>query len=300
MTKQDAYQLVTDRIVAALDKGFVPWHRPWRAVGGGPMSLSTLKPYKGVNVWVLEATSMLAGYSSPWWGTYKQISERGGQVRKGEKGTPVVFFKVIVKHDEAGEETARIPLLKHFMVFNAEQCDNLSTPVIEPLPERDPIESAENIAAGYLYAGPKLSHGGDRACYSPSLDAVRMPVMGAFDSSEHYYGTLFHELAHSTGHSSRLKRPSLVEPTPFGTPDYSREELVAELAAAFVCGEAGIPVNVQHHTGYIASWLRALKDDRKLIVWAAGQASKAAALIIGEEGDAESSASPSEPVATPA
>jgi antirestriction protein ArdC len=281
MTKKDAYRIVTERIIEALQAGVVPWHRPWRSTGTGPMSMSTGKPYQGVNVWILDATAQLRGYSSPYWITFKQAQERGGNVRKGEKGTPIVFWKFTEKRNEAGEVTDRIPFLRYFTVFNVEQCDGIEAPVTEPLPERDPIETCESLARGYI-GGPEVKHGGDRAYYSPALDYVQMPPLGAFETSEHYYGTLFHELAHSTGHADRLKRKSLVHPAPFGSEDYSREELVAEMAAAYLCGIAGIDVNVPHHASYIASWLKALTDDPKLVVQAAANAQKACNLIVGE------------------
>lgn len=293
MTKQDAYKLVTDRIIEALEAGVVPWHKPWRTfAGNAPRSMSTGKAYQGVNVWTLGATAMLRGYSSPYWITFKQAKERGGSVRKGEKGTPVVFWKFIEKKDAAsGETTDRIPLLRYFTVFNVEQCDGIEAPALEALPERDPIEACEAIAAGYI-DGPTVNHGGDRAYYSPALDIIGMPRIGQFDTSEHYYGTLFHELAHSTGHVDRLGRKSLIHPAPFGSEDYSREELIAEMAAAFLCGEAGIEVNVTHHASYIGSWLKNLQDDPRLVVQAGAAAHKAAAHILGDtfaehEGDAD-------------
>lgn len=284
--KKNGYDLVTARIVEALEAGIVPWHKPWRAFGGdAPQSLSTGKPYQGVNVWTLGATAMLKGYSSPWWVTFKQAKERGGSVRKGEKGTPVVFWKFLEKKDATtGEVTGKIPLLRYFTVFNVDQCDNVPAPAIEALPERDPIEACESIARGYV-GGPEVKHGGNRAYYSPALDYIGMPQIGQFDTSEDYYGTLFHELAHSTGHADRLARKSLIQPTDFGTEDYSKEELVAEMAAAFLCGEAGIEVNVQHHASYIGSWLKSLSNDPKLVVQAAAAASKAASMILGERAE---------------
>jgi len=293
MTKQDAYSAVTARIIEALEAGVVPWHKPWRSfAGNAPRSMSTGKAYQGVNVWTLGATAMMRGYSSPYWITFKQAKERGGSVRKGEKGSPVVFWKFLDKKDPAtGEVDGKIPLLRYFTVFNVEQCDGIEAPAIEALPEREPIEACEAIARGYI-DGPTVNHGGDRAYYSPALDMIGMPRIGQFDTTEHYYGTLFHELAHSTGHADRLARKSLVHPAAFGSEDYSREELVAEMAAAFLCGEAGIEVNVVHHASYIGSWLKALQDDNRLVVQAGAAAHKAAALILGDtfaaqEGDAD-------------
>jgi antirestriction protein ArdC len=283
--KKDAYAMVTDSIIEALEAGVVPWHKPWASLpgAGGPTSLSTMKPYRGINVLILGMQAMMKGYDSPFWLTFKQAKERGGCVRKGEKGTQVVLWKPVASKKDDNGETVKdgYLMLRYFTVFNAEQCDGITVPEIEELPPFDPIEACETIALGY--SSVQVKHGGDRAYYSPALDYVQMPQAASFDTNEHYYGTLFHELAHSTGHSSRLARKSLISPAPFGSPDYSREELVAEIASAFLCGEAGIEVNVQHHAGYIASWLKVLKEDRKAIVTAAAQAQKAADMILGRE-----------------
>src|SRR5262245_5365590 len=237
MSKKDAYEAVTARILEALEAGIVPWHRPWKSIGGtGPTSLATGKPYQGVNVFILEATAALRGYSSRYWATFNQVKTRGGKVRKGETGTAIVFWKIIDR-ENADDERERIPFLRYFTVFNAEQCDGLEVPAEEPMPEFDPIEAAESIADG-MPNRPTVNHGGDQAYYSPGLDYVQMPLRVAFTSPQGYYTTLFHELSHSTGHSSRLHRPTLSSPAPFGTPDYSKEELVAEMAAAFLCGQA--------------------------------------------------------------
>lgn len=278
--KVDPYALVTNRIVEALEAGVVPWHKPWRAATDGPMSLSTKKPYRGINVWVLDAERTIKGYDSRWWVTFNQAKERGGSVRKGEKGTPVVFWRFIDKTDITGKVIDRIPFLRYFTVFNLDQCDDVPAPTEAELAEIDPIESCERIIAGYV-GGPAIKHGGDQAAYSPALDVIYMPKIGQFETGEHYYGALFHEQAHSTGHKSRLARKGVTDLGRFGDENYSREELIAEMTAAFVCGEAGIPVNVQHHAGYIASWLGKLKGDTKLVVQAAGAAQKAADLIVG-------------------
>lgn len=282
-TKPDVYAIVTDKIIAALESGEIPWRKPWKSVGGnGPMSLQTGKPYRGVNVWILSLTATMNGYGSPYWVTFKQAKERGGTVRKGEKGTQVVLWKPVEKKGENEEDDKRYMILRYFTVFNADQCDGLELPEQEPLPEVDPIEKCEKIVTGYV-PGPDISHGGDRACYSPALDRVMMPTRNQFTNSETYYTTLFHELAHSTGHESRLNRPELIQPMAFGSEDYSKEELVAEMAAAFVCSEAGVEVPTEHHAGYIQNWLKVLKDDRKFLVQAASKAQKAADLILGVE-----------------
>jgi len=282
--KADAYQAITDRIVAALEEGTIPWEKPWISVRGEmPTSLQTGKPYKGINVWMLSLTAQMAGYGSPYWVTFKQAKERGGTVRQGEKGTQVVLWKPIskeIENEEGDKEEQRFWLLRSFTVFNLDQTDGIEMPEEEPLPERDPIADCEAIVTGYLL-GPTISHGGNSAHYSPSRDAVQMPKMGQFDSSESYYGTLFHELAHSTGHKDRLNRETLIQPLPFGSEDYSKEELIAEMSAAMLSGVAGIEVPIERHAGYVQHWLKVLKDDRKLIVSAAGKAQKASDLILG-------------------
>jgi antirestriction protein ArdC len=289
--KADAYQAVTDRIIAALEEGTIPWRKPWTSVRGEwPTSLQTGREYRGINVWLLSIEAMLHGYSSPYWVTFKQAKARGGHVRQGEKATSVTLWKPIskeIENEEGEAEMQRFLLLRSYSVFNLEQTDGIEMPEPEPLPERDPIADCEAIVTGYLL-GPRIQHGGNSAYYAPALDIVQMPQRGQFDTSEAYYGTLFHELAHSTGHSERLNRPELILPKPFGSEDYSKEELIAEMAAAMLTAEGGIEVNVPHHAGYIQHWLKALKDDRKLVVQAAAKAQKASDLILGVTAEIES------------
>lgn len=290
--KVDPYELVTNQIIDALEAGVVPWHRPWAVRANAPMSLSTRKPYSGVNVFILGATAMVKGYDSRWWGTYKQISERGGQVRKGEKGTAIVFWRIFDRKDAAGEVVDSRPVLRYYNVFNADQCDDLTAPDTEPAGEEFvPLEECDKITTGYLVGGngPVLNHGGNQASYSPMLDRVQMPKREQFETVEHYYGTLFHEFAHSTGAESRLNRKTLADMAKFGDENYSREELIAEMASAFLCGEAGIDINVQHHAGYVDHWIAALKGDSKMVVAAGGAAGKAANLILGRNPAAEAS-----------
>lgn len=278
MTKQDVYASVTDRIVEALEAGTVPWHKPW-ATRGGPVSLSTGKAYRGINVFLLA----LEGYADPRWGTYKAIAAAGGQVRKGEKGTHIILWKPARFTPEPGSdgETADergYLLLRQYVVFNAEQADGL--PELEPLNDHEhtPNERAEALAAGWT-TGPHVAHGYDGASYSPTTDVVRMPEPDAFDTPDDYYATLFHELTHATGHESRLNR---LEPAIFGSDPYAREELVAELGASMLAGLVGLTTAAgANSAAYVAGWLRRLKDDRKLVVNAAAQAQKAADLITG-------------------
>jgi antirestriction protein ArdC len=271
MTKNDVYAEVTDRIVAALEQGVVPWRKPWRSLGG-PRNLNG-RPYRGINVFLLE----LAGFGDPRWGTFNAVKAAGGSVRKGEKGTRIILWKPVRRRgeDENGEQqNGSYLLLKEYTVFNAEQCDGL--PELDTV-EHEQVASADEVVLGYI-DGPTLNYGGDRAYYSPTLDQVTVPHLGQFESADAYYQTLYHELVHSTGHESRLKR---TEWTAFGSETYSREELVAELGAAMLCGVAGIQPQYEQSAAYIASWKSKLEDDPKLIVQAAAAAQKAADRILG-------------------
>lgn len=283
MSKTDAYEKITDQIVKMLEAGTVPWRKPWNATGG-PTSLSTGKNYRGINVMILSIVAMMENYSSPFWGTYKQISEQGGQVRKGEKSTVVTLWKPFDATDKEGKEVRRF-FMTTFNVFNADQAEweEGTKPTAGEMVEHDPITEAERVATEYLATGPKFSTGGDRAFYSPSLDAVRIPEMGTFHSAEGYYSTLFHELTHSTGHASRLNREGVTEGHYFGSADYSKEELIAEMGAAFLCASTGINPDevLANNAAYISSWLQVLKDDPKMVVQAASRAQKAADLILG-------------------
>ena len=278
MTKDDVYGAVTDRIIAALESGTVPWRKPW-STRGGPVSLSTGKPYRGINIFLLG----LQGYGDPRWGTYRAIANAGGQVSRGEKGTHIILWKparFTPKPGDDGEDSDERSylLLRQYVVFNAEQADGL--PELPPLTEHEhtPIQRADAIVDGWT-SGPPIMHGYDGASYSPSADLVRMPDPDAFDSSEDYYATLFHELTHATGHESRLAR---LEPALFGTDPYAREELVAELGSAMLSGLAGLAIAAgENSAAYIAGWLQRLKDDRKLVVNAAAAAQRAADLIVG-------------------
>lgn len=286
----NSYQEITDSIIAMLSEGTVPWRKPWNSAGSAPTSLATGKAYRGINNMILGITAMMQEYSSPYWGTYKQIQGREAQVRKGEKSTQVILWKPFTKKekDDAGNETEGTGfMLRTFRVFNADQCDwQGEKPGTPELVDHDPIATAEAIAKAYLAnGGPSFSHGGDRAFYSPSQDAVRMPEMGTFHTPEGYYSTLFHELTHSTGHASRLKRDGVTEGHRFGDADYSREELIAEMGSAFLCNATGVAPDetLANSVAYIKSWMKALQDDPKMVIWASGRAQKASDLIMGIE-----------------
>lgn len=295
--KVDVYERITEAITRQLDNGVVPWHKPWSETGlaGMPVSMSSGKHYRGANLWVLWAVSEEHGYCSPHWGTYKQITERGGQVRKGERGTHVMLWRPLPCRDH-GVERCRAchsgAVARSFVVFNAEQADDLPSAMLAPpmLPEREhtPLEAADAIVSGYTARGPLVVFGGDRAAYSPTLDHVRMPNAEAFESGDAYYSTFFHELTHSTGHASRLARKDLLTFHAFGDESYSREELCAEMGAAFLSAVVGIDqATVPASASYIAHWLKVLKADKKLLAGAAADAQRAADLILGLANESE-------------
>ena len=287
MSTFDLYQTVTDQIVAMLETGVVPWRSPilGRNSAGHPKNLNTGRQYRGVNVFMLAFTAFAKGYGSSYWLTFNQAKERGGNVKKGEKSSLVVFWKQYETTDRQTGDPAKIPVLRYYNVFNAEQVDGIDIPdavKFEPI-EFNPIEAAEKIASGYA-GGPVVDHdGGQQAFYRPSTDSVHMPQRTRFASVEEYYSTLFHELSHSTGHSSRLDRKLDTDPKPFGSGDYGKEELVAEMSAAFLCSYADIqPTVIANQAAYLSGWLKQLKSDKKLVISAAGQAQRAADWIRGE------------------
>ena len=275
--RQTVYEQITDRIISMLEKGTVPWQKPWKVATGLPRNLISKKPYRGINIFLLHAMS----YESPYWVTFRQAQELGGTVRKGEKACPVVFWKQLEVEDKKTGEVEKIPLLRFFYVFNVSQCDGLKN---IPAPVESPATvstTAEEIVA-MMPKRPEIKHGLAKAFYSPSVDVVAMPDRARFDTEAGYFATLFHELTHASGHKSRLNRQTLTESAGFGSNPYCREELIAEMGAAFLCGQAGIAENIlENSAAYVQNWLEQLQNDKKLIVQAAAQAQKAADFILG-------------------
>lgn len=276
--KKDVYQVVTDRIISLLESGTVPWHQPWKGGNQAPQNFVSRKVYRGINFFLLNAT----GYPSPFWLTFKQVQLLGGHVKKGEQSFPVVFWKILEDVQEG--ETKRIPFLRYFTVFNIAQCEGIGTPPpLVGLPRDSafkPLDTCERVLS-QMPKPPKIIHDGTRACYSPVLDEISMPTAELFESAEAYYSILFHEVIHATGHLSRLGRKEICESNRFGSDPYSREELVAEMGSAFLCGHCEIEnKTIDQSAGYIHHWLERLKDDRKLVVHAAVQAQKACDFIL--------------------
>lgn len=281
---QLAYQIVTDRITKLLEEGTCPWQRPWNALAGMPRNLFSQRPYHGINVWMLGAQA----YASPFWATAHQVKQVDGRVKDGEwkRYTPVVFYKVYEKEGPEGPEKRFV--LNFFKLYNTAQLEGVAVPSFDtPLYEHTPLEHCEKLVGNYPNP-PSITYGSSRAYYRPSTDAVVMPDMSSFENLSSYYSTLFHELTHSTGHTDRLNRSTLVDATTFGTVKYAKEELVAEMGAAYLCGVTGI-VNetVNNSAAYLKGWLTCLRDDPKMLVQAAGQAQKAVDHILNQHPDVQ-------------
>jgi len=271
-----AYERITERIVSLLEQGTVPWHKPWQVKTGLPRNFVSKKAYRGINTFLLLSMS----YESPYWLTLRQANQFGGSVKKGEKSCPVVFWKRMHIEDVETEESKQIPLLRVYHVFNVAQCDGLKdAPVVEDtsFAASKPAEIMANMPQP-----PAVKHGMACASYSPPDDTVNMPARERFEGDSQYYATLFHELVHSTGHETRLKRKGIIERNGFGTDPYCKEELVAELGSAFLCGHADIvDRTIDNSAAYVHGWLTRLQCDRTLVVYAAAQAQKAADFILG-------------------
>src|SRR6185437_4869058 len=274
---KSVYQIVTDRIIEQLEKGVVPWHQPWTKAGL-PRNLVSGRAYKNIN-WLL--LSML-GYERNLFLTFKQVGDLGAKVRKGEHAHPVVFWKRLEqKKDESTGEPIekKKAMLRYYLVFNISQCENLPERFVPPLPNSDPnpILRCEEIIK-FMPERPDIVHEKHKAFYHIIKDYINMPRIETFENSESYYETLFHELVHSTGHESRLKRQSL---TKTDMESYSVEELTAEIGACYLMSEAGIfNSRVESSTAYIDSWLKALKGDKKFIFFASNQAQRATDYIL--------------------
>lgn len=302
--RANLYDEVTGRIIAELEAGRFPWVQPWgrpeagdgMAAAGLPRNALTARHYSGVNVLILWGAVIEHGYPSQAWLTFRQALEAGGCVRKGERGTTVVYADRFTpeaekaRAAETGGEAKAIPFLKRFTVFNVAQCEGLR-PGLAPeplrLPERQIVPVAEDVIAA---SGIDFRVGGNRAFYVPAQDYVQVPPQPAFFEQINYYRTCLHELTHATGHPSRLARKLT---TGFGTKDYAREELIAEMGSAFLCAALGIVPTVRH-ADYLASWLDVLREDNRAIFRAASAASKAADWLLARHAAARSAAVPVE------
>jgi antirestriction protein ArdC len=267
----NVYQSVTDSIISQLEKGAIPWVKPWRADSSAHKNFITQHPYSGINTLI----TGMSGFNNPAWASYDQWKGKGAQVKKGEKATNIVFFKQVSKEKKQANgklETESYPVLRVFPVFNVEQTD------LEILPfenESAPFNPIPAIESKIKETGAIIKHGGDSAFYNPANDYIQLPNASSFESEAHYYATAFHELAHWTSAKHRLDRKL---GTRFGNPEYAFEELIAEISAAFLCADYKIQGDLRH-AGYIQSWLKACRDDNKAIFKAAALAQKAADFI---------------------
>jgi len=277
-----ASERITERITSLLEQGTVPWQKPWKAKTGLPRNIVTKFPYRGINIVLLLSMS----YESPFWLTFRQAMMLGGTVRKGEKACPIVFWKQRAVKDKKTEEERRIPLLRIYHVFNAAQCDGIGdAPPPDAWAEPCTVRKPDEIVANMPHR-PVIKHGMTRAFYSPSDDMVGMPMRERFNREEEFYSGLFHELTHATGHETRLNRPTLTDKSGFGSDPYCKEELIAELGAAFLCGHAEIvDRTIDNSAAYIKGWLERLKRNKSLIIQAAAQAQRAADFILGRHFD---------------
>ena len=275
----DVHERVTERILEQLAKGVIPWRKTWH--GSTPMNYVSRKAYRGVNL-------MLLPFGGEWL-TFKQAKDAGGNVKKGEKASMIVFYKMMEREDENGKKTT-FPFLQYSNVFHVSQCEGIPSK-LEPVQTDENvarIENAERMIFAYVdRSGVTVNHvdGSDRACYSPSTDTITMPMIGQFESAEEYYSAVFHECGHSTGHRTRLDR--ITETAAFGSQTYCREELVAEMFACFMMNLAGIeiPETFENSAAYIAGWSKKLKEDVKAILNASGQAQKASDFFLGINAD---------------
>lgn len=283
-----AYSKVTQQLIDLLEAGVVPWQKPWNGVDHAPQNPYTPTVYSGINVWTLWGTMLKQGWRDPRFAGFKQIKNAGGAVKKGERGSVVVYYFTVFDYENTNDDGLpqvkyRVPKYSH--VFNiAAQTEGIELePLGGDLNEFEPIERAEQILNSYIRSSgaPHYDHtGGDSAFYRPATDSIHMPRRETFDTPEMYYKTAYHEAAHSTGHAKRLRRDAVVNVGKFGSERYGREELTAEMTAAMLSAEAGIETIIENSAAYIAGWLKNIKGDNKLVIDAARQAEQAAQFIL--------------------
>ena len=268
-TKQTVYEMVTERIIKKLESGVIPWRKPWNS--SGAVAWDTQREYRGINAMLLEPGE---------YATFNKIKEAGGKVKKGAKGQIVVFWKMFENEEDPDK---KIPSLRYYTVFEINtQVEGLKSKRKESeTHNHSPIESAEQIKEAYQNC-PLISYAPGKAFYMPSTDSISVPEINDYNNPEEFYSTMFHEMVHSTGHKSRLNRSGITAIAAFGSETYSKEELVAEIGSAMLCTVAGIDqTTFENSASYVSSWLRALKGDPKMVVFAASQAQKAADHIRG-------------------
>ena len=281
MSKFDIYETVTNLIVERLEAGVIPWHMPWKTASAIPRNLVSKKPYRGFNFWYL----LSFGFERPYFLSFKQVQDLGGKIKKGSSSFMIVFWKMV--EYEKDDETKEIPMLRYYRVFHIDDVEGIDP---DKIPENsahdhdfDPIASCEQLIQ-FWSDSPVIKLDQKKACYIPSLDEVHMPGARTFFQDEEFYSTIFHELCHSTGHRKRLNRHERFSNLNFASKDYSQEELVAEMGAAYLCGICGIEnATIDNSAAYIQGWLKKLKSDKKFIVMASGLAQKAVDYILDHQ-----------------
>lgn len=280
MSKNPVYSYVTEEIIRQLEKGVIPWKKPWNTKENPAINYVTRKPYRGINVLLLSKAGEYL--------TFKQVQQLGGKVKKGSKSHMVVFYKVdknITKNENGEEKVNAWFILRYYRVFHLDDIEGIPSKVEKPESNNSPITEAEKILS--LYADkPKITHANQgKAYYSPVEDYINVPPIECYNGEQEYYSTLFHECIHSTGHKSRLNRLNEEENknAAFGSESYCKEELIAEIGSAMLCSTTGIQNTLENSAAYIASWLKRLKEDKRLIVQAANKAQAAADYIQGIE-----------------
>lgn len=278
----NVYEIITERILAKMEVGVIPWRRTWVNMEL-PKNYVSKREYRGINLFMLN----MAGHTSPYWLTFKQVKAHKGFIKKGEQATPIVYWTTVEAPDvdstDAEQKPERRTVLRYYSVFNLDQTTGIQAPEsVKP----------ENVSCERLVMNmpqrPAIKHGGSRAFYSIKDDFVKLPGYKQFEKLEYYYDVLFHELIHSTGHESRLNRPSLMENNNFGSEAYGFEELTAEFGAAYLCGHAGMErQTLDISAGYLQGWMDHIRADSRLLVRAASAAQKAADFILGRNPEQE-------------
>jgi antirestriction protein ArdC len=284
MNKFDLFEVITQKIIDLLKQGVIPWQIPWKTSSGMPRNLVTNRPYNGINFWLL----LSYNYSSPFFLTFEQAKSAGGTIKRGEKSKMVVFWKILESTEKDGTIT-KTPFLRYYNVFNYSQTEDLDPTKLPDNSAYDhdfnPIGTADAIIHNWSDC-PKIEWDSNRACYSPLYDMVSMPPQRSFFHDQQCYSTLFHELIHSTGHPTRTNRHEKIKDHKFGSQDYSQEELVAEMGAAFLCGITQIEQETIHNNAaYISHWIRTFQNDPKVLILAATQAQKGVDYILNHQSD---------------
>lgn len=278
MQNFDIYEMVTNLIIQRLEAGVVPWKMPWKTAGAMPRNMVSKKAYRGFNFWYL----LSFGFERPFFLTFNQVNDLGATIRKGSKAFQVVFWKMVESREDP---TKKVPYLRYYRVFHVDDVEGIDQKKLPSYDNHDqdfdPIGTCDRLVEEWTDS-PTIQQNAEFACYVPSLDTVKIPNPRRFFKGEEYYSALFHELVHSTGHRKRLNRHSKFSNHTFGSKDYSQEELVAEMGAAYLCGLCGIETEtIDNSAAYIQGWLKKLKDDKKFVLQAASYAQLATDYILG-------------------